>query len=242
VPAYAEKHRTVRPRERALSLAGVAVVQIALGLALFSGLRVSIARPPEIVQRLIEIDLPRSSPPRPIARMARPRPAHASAAAPKTEHKPIGGSPGTARSNAPPSVPAVVATRPAPASSGGGAGTGPAAGPGAGGGTGGQGYGGDEGGSDLELISGEILPSDYPPELGSRGIGGRVSVSFTVQVNGRPAGCRVTRSSGTPILDALTCRIIEQRFRFRPSTDRYGRPIPDEVDWDHDWIASRRRY
>jgi len=34
----------------------------------------------------------------------------------------------------------------------------------------------------------------------------------------------------------LTCRLIEKRFRFRPSRDRYGRPFPDEVDWDHDWI------
>ena len=115
------------------------------------------------------------------------------------------------RSNAPPS--------------GGGSGTGPALGSGAGGGAGGQGYGEGEGGTDLEHISGEILPSDYPPNLGKAGIGGRVTVAFTVQVNGRATGCHVTRSSHVPELDALTCRLIEQRFRFRPSTDRYGRPI-----------------
>ena len=78
---------------------------------------------------------------------------------------------------------------------------------------------------------------DYPRELGREGIGGRVSVTFTVEANGRVTGCHVTRSSGVPELDALTCRLIEQRFRFRPSTDRYGRPIRDEVDCDHDWIA-----
>jgi protein TonB len=61
---------------------------------------------------------------------------------------------------------------------------------------------------------------------------------FTVGVDGRARGCRVTRSSGVAELDALTCRLIEKRFRFRPSTDRYGRPVPDEVDWDHDWIAN----
>ena len=77
--------------------------------------------------------------------------------------------------------------------------------------------------------------------LGNAGIGGRVTVTFTVQVNGRATGCRVSRSSGVPELDALTCRLIEQRFRFRPSTDRFGRPIPDEVDWDHDWVANRAR-
>jgi protein TonB len=127
---------------------------------------------------------------------------------------------------------------PSAPASGGGSRAGPALGAGSGGGTGGQGYGGD-GGTDLELISGEILPSDYPKHLGNAGIGGRVSVTFTVETNGRVTNCRITRSSGIPELDALTCGLMEQRFRFRPSTDRYGHPIPDEVDWDHDWIAER---
>lgn len=217
-------------------------MQVALGLALFSGLKVSIARPNEAVQRLIEIELPRPVQPVRIAKVRRHRLIRASAAAPKGEHKPLGGSPGPVKSRAPPSVTPVVALRPATARSGGGTGSGSGSSAGAGGGAGGQGSGGDEGGSDLELISGEILPSDYPRELGNQGIGGRVSVTFTVQVSGRATGCRVTRSSGIPRLDSLTCRIIEQRFRFRPSTDRYGRPVADEVDWDHDWISSNRGY
>jgi protein TonB len=231
----------MRPRERALALAGAAAIQVAIGLALLSGFRVDLTRSPEVVQRLIEIALPRTPPPTPVA-PARHVAAHRQESAPKAELKPIGGTPGPVRSHTAPSVAPIVAVRPTAAPSGGGTGAGPAAGGGAGGGAGGQGYGGDEGGSDLELISGEILPSDYPRDLGNAGIGGRVSVTFTVQVNGRPTGCRITRSSGSPQLDALTCRIIEQRFRFRPSTDRYGRPIPDEVDWDHDWIPARRPY
>ena len=129
----------------------------------------------------------------------------------------------------------VVAVRPTAAPSGGGTGTGPALGSGAGGGTGGNGYGTDDGGTDSELIAGEFLDSDYPPNLGRAGVGGRVTVTFTVQVNGRATGCRVTRSSGAPQLDFLTCRIVEQRYRFRPATDRYGRPEPDEADLDRDW-------
>lgn len=217
-------------------------MQIALGLALFSGLKVSIARRPEAVQRLIEIALPRHPPPIPVVKPRRARAMHASAAAPRAEHKPTGGSPGPMKSRALPAITPLVAFRPTAAPSGGGTGAGPASGAGAGGGTGGHGYGADDGGSNLELISGEILPSDYPRELGNAGVGGRVSVTFTVATSGRATGCRVTRSSGTPQLDTLTCRIIEQRFRFRPSTDRYGRAIADEVDWDHDWIPSSRRY
>jgi protein TonB len=90
------------------------------------------------------------------------------------------------------------------------------------------------------LISGDITQRDYPKHLGNAGIGGTVSVSFTVQVNGRVTGCRVTRSSGIPELDGLTCAIIVRRFLFRPATDRYGRPVSEEIDWDQDWIPHGR--
>jgi protein TonB len=242
MPAYANRNRTIRPRERAYALAAVVLVQAVLGFALLSGLRVQIPRTTDLVQRLIEIALPRPPPPPPPPPpRVEPRKAHRTSSAPKAEPKPLGGSPGPQPAHAPPSVTPVVAVRPTVAPSGGGSGTGPAIGGGAGGGTGGQGYGADEGGSESELISGEFRFSDYPPDLGRAGIGGRVTATFTVQVNGRATGCRVARSSGVPQLDSLTCRIIEQRFRFRPATDRFGRPIPDEADMDQDWIPPRMR-
>ena len=243
MPAYAEYRKTVRPRERAYALAAVAVVQAALGLVLLTGLRVSITRPADVVQRLIDVALPKPPPPPVRPPPPKTKPAHhSSSPAPKAEPKPLGGSPGPKPAHAPPSVAPVVAVHPTAPPSGGGSGTGPALGSGAGGGIGGQGYGANEGGTDLEHIAGEILPSDYPRELGRAGVGGRVSVTFTVETSGRVTGCHVTHSSRVPELDVLTCRIIEQRFRFRPSTDRYGRPIRDEVDWDHDWIAPRPGY
>jgi protein TonB len=132
----------------------------------------------------------------------------------------------------------VVAVRPSAAPSGGGSGSGPAIGSGAGGGAGGNGYGGDDGGgTDLEQIAGSIEASDYPRHLRDAGIGGRVSFVFTVEPNGRVGRCTITRSSGVPELDALTCRLVQQRFVYRPSTDRYGRPIADEVEGEHDWVA-----
>ena len=117
-----------------------------------------------------------------------------------------------------------------------GSGTGPAIGSGAGGGTGGNGYGNDEGGTELEQIAGEITSRDYPRDLREAGVGGRVQFTFTVEPNGRVGRCTVTRSSGVPELDALTCRLVQQRFVYRPSTDRFGRPIEDEVEGEHDWI------
>ena len=235
MPAASERFEPVRPRERAVALAFVLIVQLALGIALWRGLRLDLARPGDVVQRLVEIGVP---PPPPVVDIQQTRPRkyeHRSAAAPKAAPAPIGGSPGPTPAHAPPSVTPVIAIAPTVAPSGGGAGSGPASGAGAGGGTGGQGYGGDDGGTDLELISGELRDSDFPKSLRRAGISARVTATFTVQVNGRAAGCRVSRSSGYPEMDAAVCRVIEKRFVFRPRMDRSGRPVPEEVDWD--WEA-----
>jgi len=238
MPAYAQKTKTVRPRERALALAAVVLVQAGLGFALLTGLHVDVTRSGEIVQRLIDVTL--RKPPPPVVVPPPPKAQHHQASAPKAVPEKLGGSPGPRPAHAPPSVTPVVAVKPSVAPSGGGSGSGPAIGAGAGGGTGGNGYGADEGGTDLEQIAGEITSNDYPRDLREAGIGGRVSFVFTVEPNGRVGRCTVTRSSGVPQLDALTCRLIQQRFVYRPSTDRYGRPIEDEVEGEHDWIAHVR--
>jgi protein TonB len=224
------------------ALAAVVVVQAALAVAIVAGLHVDVAHTGEAVQRLIDITLakpPPPPPPPPIHLV--PKPQHRQTAAPKVAPVKIGGSPGPKPTHAPPSVAPVVAVKPTAVPSGGGTGSGPALGSGAGGGQGGNGYGdGDDGGTDLVQIAGEITQSDYPKRLRDAGIGGRVSFVFTVEPNGRVGRCTITRSSGVPELDQLTCRLIQQRFVYRPSTDRYGRPIEDEVDGEHDWIAHVR--
>jgi periplasmic protein TonB len=237
MPAYAQQRQLVRPRERSFALAAVALVQLGLAIILFRGFHVDVTRPGEMIQRLVEVTL--AKPPPPLVPIEPPKPQHHQAAAPKTEPAKPGGSPGPKPAHAPPSVTPVVAVKPSVAPSGGGTGAGPALGAGAGGGTGGNGYGDNDGGTDLEQIAGEIGPRDYPRDLGDARIGGRVSVTLTVEPNGRVSSCRLIRSSGSVELDALTCRLMQQRFRFRPSTDRYGRPVRDEVDWDYDWIPPR---
>lgn len=226
----------VRPRERVIALAAVALVQLGLAAALLSGFHVDVLSHDELVTRLIEVTLP--SPPLLAPRRNTRSAKHHQSAAPKAPHRPVGGLPGPEHSHELPSPPPIVAVHPSAPAAGGGAGTGPATGSGAGGGAGGAGSGeGDDGGTDLVQIAGAILPSDYPQDLRERGIGGRVGILFTVGTDGRVTSCTVTRSSGVPELDSLTCRLIEQRFRYRPSTNRYGRPIPDEVEGEHDWVA-----
>jgi protein TonB len=213
-----------------MALAAVVCVQAVLGFALLSGLRVSVSRPADVVERLVRLSVPLPPPPPP----PEPRRTREASSAPKAEQAPPGGSPGPKPAHAPPSVTPVVAVKPSAAPSGGGTGTGPALGSGAGGGSGGTGYGAG-GGRDLELLSGDITPQDYPRRLAKAGIGGTVQMVGTVQPNGRVTNCRVTRSSGVPELDGLTCRLIEQRFVYRPATDRYGRPVPDNVEIEWTW-------
>ena len=237
MPAYARQAKIVRPRERIYALAAVVLIQAGLGFALLHGLQFDVTRTGETIQRLVEVTL--AKPPPPLS-IEPPKAEHRKAAAPKAEPARPGGSPGPQPAHAPPSVTPVVAVTPSAAPSGGGTGSGPALGAGAGGGTGGNGYGDDGGGTDLEQIAGEITPRDYPRALSRAGVGGRVQFTFTVLPNGRVGRCMVTRSSGVPELDALTCRLVQQRFVYRPSTDRYGRPIADEVEGEHDWVARGR--
>jgi protein TonB len=202
-------------------------------------------------QQLIEVALPQPpkvQPPRQKVpeQVPRRKPEAQQQSAPKTAPAPVGGSPGTAHASENPSVAVIVPIRAAPLPApGGGTRTGPAVGSGSGGGTGGVGTGsggggGGGGGTELEQIGGDIVPSDYPRRLGNSGIGGLVRVVFRVETNGRASRCRVVGSSGIPELDSLTCRLIEQRFRFRPGTDSFGRPIADEVEYDHEWTVNRR--
>jgi protein TonB len=240
VPAYAQRNDLARPRERIQALAAVVAVQAAIGFALLTGLKVDFQHPVDSVQRLVDVTLAKPPPPPQQKPVEQPKKARQpQAAAPKAEPAKPGGSPGPKPAHAPPSVAPVIAINPTAAPSGGGTGTGPAAGAGSGGGTGGNGYGGGGGGTDLEQIAGEITPRDYPRHLREAGIGGTVGLSFRVEANGLVSRCSVTQSSGVAELDALTCRLVMQRFRYRPSTDRFGRPIPDTIDGEHEWIPHR---
>lgn len=121
--------------------------------------------------------------------------------------------------------------------------------PGPGTGSGGRGIGTGSGGSgDGEGDGGETTPhqirgrlknSDYPQWAAEANIGGTVSVRFSVQIDGRATDCFVTRSSGSARLDDYTCGLIEQRYRFKPSRDRYGKPVRSAVIEDHTWEIDR---
>jgi protein TonB len=99
----------------------------------------------------------------------------------------------------------------------------------------GNGTGGGGGGrpTPAVLIRGSIENSDYPGRFtGAREI---VHMRFVVAPNGRVSQCEVTRSSGNPMVDETTCRLIVRRFRYRPARDASGKPVAVTIGGSHDW-------
>jgi protein TonB len=159
-------------------------------------------------------------------------------------------SPSRGRSD-PPSAPPPPAplARPTPAEisidagSGQASGAGTAAGSGAGqGGEGaGRGAGGPGAGSGggratpPVRIAGELTNADYRRARAPAGAAGTVVVDFRVRADGAVDRCAVLRSSGVAAFDAATCRLIEQRFRFRPALDPAGRPIDYQIRTEYTW-------
>ena len=122
----------------------------------------------------------------------------------------------------------------------------PVAGPGTGSGgqgdgsgSGGVGDGDGGGGAPLRKTGGRITGRDYPRGPYEAGIGGTLFVRYTVGVRGRVTDCAVTRSSGNAELDAATCRLIAERFRFKPRRNSAGKPVPAVIVEDHSWVVDR---
>lgn len=106
------------------------------------------------------------------------------------------------------------------------------AGTGTGSGTGGTGQGG--GASKPVHISGRIdRAADFPIPPGGREarIGKAVILALTVSPEGRAVACRIYKSSGLPDTDAVTCRLAQDRLRFKPALDAAGEPVTGTFYW-----------
>jgi len=114
-----------------------------------------------------------------------------------------------------------------PGTGAGGTGTGTGSG-GSGSGSGGGGRGGVPSRPTV-IESTKLTSRDYPPAaIRAWPRNGRVFVAVRVQLDGRATDCKVNRSSGSPGIDADTCRLVMAKVRFTPARDENGRPY---VDW-----------
>lgn len=69
---------------------------------------------------------------------------------------------------------------------------------------------------------------------------GTVIVQFTVLADGRATGCVTAKGSGDEELDAATCRLVEQRARFKPALDAQNRPVASQAHAIYQWGHWRR--
>ena len=137
-------------------------------------------------------------------------------------------------------IPAEVARDPGPAQA---SGLGVAPGFGAGQGGEGSGSGAGSGGSGRGAgamtppvrIEGALTNADYRWARALDGAAGTVAVSFQVRTDGRADRCAAIRSSGFGAFDEATCRLIEQRFLFRPARDESGRPVEWTIRTEYTW-------
>lgn len=118
----------------------------------------------------------------------------------------------------------------------------PGPGEGAGGegnGTGSDGDGDSDGGVPPHQIKGHLTIGDLPAALRDPGTSRTVGVQYAVESDGTVSSCDAAISSGNLALDQLTCRLIQQRFRFRPSRDAEGRPVRSVIEESHTWTIDK---
>lgn len=234
----------ISARQRALSGGGALIAALAIGLGLVSGLDLDVVR--KASEAITAIAIPAPPPPReqvvPQKAPSEKASGKASAANKHAKAAPVF----APKAKLPPIVPPVAAAPRPGTGSEASAGATPTPGPGSGAGGHGDGTGaggtgnGTGGGTKALWRSGTIRDRDYPREASRAKTGGEVEVRFTIEASGRVSGCRVTRSSGDASLDGTTCRLIEERFRFKPATNAAGDNISSQYGWRQSWWLEGR--
>jgi periplasmic protein TonB len=230
-------YRSTAKEDRAKALAGVLLVDVALGAIILTGLNVRIVQ--HAVDQLKTFDIrepppPPPQPPPPQQRSERAR-EEEGAAGKKAEPSPIVAPKPKIVLPAKPPVPAapVAGTGSATRLGASTAGTGTGAG-GSGSGRGGGGTGDFSGFTPARLVR-NLNRSDYRQLTGGRMPYGRAMVSLQLDARGVPVECRIARSSGDSSVDAGLCPLITRRLRFRPALDADGRPIPYRLQYVATW-------
>jgi protein TonB len=237
------------------ALSGAASVAIVVAMLALLALGLNVERTAVTTLRLVSVDLAEAPQPQPTGQPKAPKP-RARKPAPRHEASPRNVRNEATAVVAPPVRPLVVppvvtapqagigsaanngaSSLPGPGQGAGGAGNGLG-----GGGLGGNGAGDGDGEAVVgpRQTGGKMSYKDLPEGVLGLGQEASVDVVYAVNPDGRASNCRAEHSSGYPLLDNLACRLIEQRFRFKPARDRLGRPVRAWVEETHSWIARER--
>lgn len=228
------------------------LVNALIGYALLMGLRgapLLRAVAEDVPLSLFDLQPPVPEPPE-RARPARP-----------PEAKPPGGAPPPAPARQPdstpprPALPALPAPAPVilvpapvlpaagvPAATG--SGNGPARDNGTGNGSGsggsgagrGSGSGNGDGGtfSPARQTGGRFRNSDFPDWLHGK-VRLKIGVRYSIGASGRVDKCEIIEKSGYAEVDDMTCRVIVERYRFRPARDPDGYAVTEVREEDYRW-------
>jgi protein TonB len=79
---------------------------------------------------------------------------------------------------------------------------------------------------DLRTLFG---PDDYPASAQASGAEGTSQAQITIGPDGRVVGCDIIRSSGNGALDSATCNILRRRAKFTPARDSNGQATTDTI-------------
>lgn len=236
-------YRSATPRQRTASALASAAVVAGVAAALLFGLRMRLE--PTAVPSLTAFSLDASPSPRPSEEPARAEPDKATGPA----------SPANLRNRATPvlATPKIVPVPPPPIAAAtlaaegtaGQSGASDLAGSGQGAGGAGDGTGGGGSGAGLasgpRQIRGRLSVADFPEGLIGPDERASVGVRYVVEPDGRASTCRIERGSGFAEVDAMACRLITARFRFRPARDRAGQAVRSTVVETHTWFNRANR-
>lgn len=230
---FSDQPRVPR-RTRAATIAAVALLHLVVVFALIKGLAAAgVIDDPFVDTSAYNVALPPpAAPPSPsdtgdsasgkaAPESAAAKPREAAAPKPRIPRK---------SDRAPPAASTGSQDRSGAGTSGAGSGGG-----GAGSGTGSGGSGTGSGGGaarPVEKTAGTIDSiRDYPRAGRDARLGHTAVIEMTVGTDGRARNCRVVTSSGDAESDRITCRLAEQRFRFRPRLDGNGQPVEAIYRW-----------
>jgi protein TonB len=82
-----------------------------------------------------------------------------------------------------------------------------------------------------------ITSSDYPESPLRLEVQGRVIVAFGIGADGKITTCNVESSSESPVLDEISCRLLQRRARFKPQMASDGSAVETKGRYSVDfWI------
>lgn len=81
-----------------------------------------------------------------------------------------------------------------------------------------------------------VSDEDYPSDAANREESGTTGFRLDVGPDGRVSNCTITSSSGSKSLDATTCRLMKSRARFTPATNSSGAKVADTYPGRIRWV------